>query len=250
MGLATGAPPKAHPALHPEDTQGKAEAGAGKPRPRAQREKANTPCLQPHSLAWNQPLHSLGHAGAKGGPARTQSRRQGFREAPAKRPSPWPAARAAQLCVVREPHGGNRNGTGQMGQNPPQGPRQDTVVTAHTHLQCGHCRPRLRHRHRCWPRQPPRRRTVCHACRGQEHSVSRRQSVVGQPEGRDGSAQPSSCDLCALPRSPLHGHPCSNQNWSTTTEMSAYGGAGLNPGSTPLLQWKGGDPRRGPRGLP
>lgn len=30
MGLAAGAPPpKAHPALHPEDTQGKAEAGAG-----------------------------------------------------------------------------------------------------------------------------------------------------------------------------------------------------------------------------
>lgn len=77
MGLAAGAPPQSTPSPAPRGHTGE---GRGWSWPRAGREKANTPCLQPHSLAWNKPLHSLGCAGAKAGPARTRGLRVGGRD--------------------------------------------------------------------------------------------------------------------------------------------------------------------------
>lgn len=61
----------------------------------------------------------------------------------------------------------------------PKGPSKDRVAKTHTHLLCGRCRPHPRHRHRCWPPQPPHPHIVCRACQGQEHSINGGQSLAG-----------------------------------------------------------------------
>jgi hypothetical protein len=85
-------------------------------------------------------------------------------------------------------------GSSRQRKIPPKGPATSRVGRGPklTYLQCGRCKPRLRHKRRCWPQRPLHPHSVYRACQGREHSVGgvdRAQQM--QPEDRKDRAGPS-----------------------------------------------------------
>lgn len=89
---------------------------------------------------------------------------------------------------------------------PSKHPPERQAGPGRTHLQCGHCRPRPRHRRRCWPPRPPRLHTGCRACRDKSTALA----AGGPQQGswRSRKRQHISPSVTTVPHAyTTHSHP-------------------------------------------